>query len=58
VLRFAKAGELLWPEILQIEQPTDLPACRLGNDQRVRRGQGLQPGGEVRRLADNPALLR
>ena len=57
-LRLAKAGEWLRPKILQIEQPTDLPACRFANDQRVRRGQGLQPGGEVRRLADDAALLR
>jgi hypothetical protein len=57
VLRQGEAGELLRPEILQIEQPADLPACRFANDQRIRRGQGLQPGGEVRRLADDPALL-
>jgi hypothetical protein len=48
----------LRPEIGEIEQPADLPARRFGNDERVRRGQGLHPGGEVRGLADDPALLR
>ena len=57
-LRLGKAGERLRPEIVEIEQPADLPARRFGDDQRVRRGQRLQPGGEVRRLADDPALLR
>ena len=52
-LRLGKAGERLRPEIVEIEQPADLPARRFGNDQRVRRGQRLQPGGEVRRLADD-----
>ena len=46
------------PEVFQIEQLADLPAGRFGDDQRVRRGQGLQPSGKVRRLADDPALLR
>jgi hypothetical protein len=39
-------------------EPADLPARRFGDDQRIRRGQGLQPGGKVRGLADDPALLR
>jgi len=56
-LGFAKAGELLRPQILQVEQPADLPARCFANDQRVRHGQTLQPGSEVRRLADDPALL-
>jgi hypothetical protein len=37
-LRLGKAGEHLRPEIGEIEQPTDLPARRLADDQRVRRG--------------------
>src|SRR5438046_2039416 len=57
-LSLAKPRKLLRSQILQIEQPADLPACRLGDDQRVRRGQALQPGGKVRGLTDHPALLR
>ena len=56
-LRLGKPGEGLRPEIGEVEQPADLPARRFGDDQRVRRGQGLQPGGEVRGLADHSALL-
>jgi hypothetical protein len=40
-LRLGKPGERLRPEIGEIEQPADLPASRLGDDQRVRRGQSL-----------------
>jgi len=57
-LRLGKAGKHLWAEIGEIEQPADLRARRFGDDQRVRHSQGLQPGGKVRRLADDPALLR
>ena len=57
-MRLGKAGELLRPEVFEIEQPADLTACRFADDQRVRRGQSLQPSGEVRRLADDPTLLR
>ena len=53
-MRLGKAGELLRPEVFEIEQPADLTACRFADDQRVRRGQSLQPSGEVRRLADDP----
>ena len=56
-LRLGKAGERLRSEIGQIEQPADLPAGRFADDQRVRHGERLQPGGEVRGLADDPALL-
>ena len=56
-LRLGEAGQRLRPEIGEIEQPADLPARRFANDQRVPRSQGLQPGGEVRRLADDAALL-
>src|SRR5208282_5998442 len=47
----------LRPEISEFEQPADLPARALGNDERVRYGQRLQPGGKVWRFADHPALL-
>ena len=57
-LRLRKPGKRLRTEIGEIEQPADLPARCFADDQRVRRGQALQPGGEVRRLADDPALLR
>src|SRR5208282_6488026 len=57
-LRLGKAGKLLRPEVFEIEQPADLPARRLGDDKRVRRGERLQPGGEVRGLADDASLLR
>jgi len=46
-LRLAKTGELLRSDIFQIEQPTNLPAGCLGDDQRVRRGQSLQASGKV-----------
>jgi len=48
----------LRPEIGEIEQSADLAARRFGDDQRVRRGQGLHPGGEVRSLAEDAAFLR
>ena len=57
-LRLGEAGERLGSEIGEVEQPADLPAGRFGDDQCVRHGQTLQPGGEVRGLADDPALLR
>src|SRR4029077_7663325 len=56
-LRLPKASESLRTEISEIEQPADLAARRFADDQRARRGQRLQPGGEVRRLSDDPALL-
>jgi hypothetical protein len=56
-LRLGKPGKRLRPKIGEIEQPADLPARRLSDDERVRHGHGLQPGGEVRRLADNATLL-
>ena len=57
-MRLAETGKRLRPEIGEVEQPADLPARRFCNDQRVRRSHSLQSGGEVRRLADDPALLR
>ena len=56
-MRLGEAGKRLRAEIGEIEQPADLPARRFANDQRIRHGKRLQPGGEVRRLADDPALL-
>ncbi len=56
-LRLGKARKFLRSEVFEIEQPADLPTGRLADDERVRRGQCLQPGGEVRGLADDPALL-
>jgi pimeloyl-ACP methyl ester carboxylesterase len=40
-LRLGKAGQYLWAEIGEIEQPADLPARRFADDERVRRGKGL-----------------
>jgi hypothetical protein len=45
-------------EIAALEQIADQPAGAGGDDHRVRLGQGLQPGGEVRGFADNRVLLR
>src|SRR5687767_14128301 len=57
-LRCGEAGERPRPEILDLEQGADLPSRALGNDERARWGQRLQPSSEVRRLANNPAFLR
>ena len=46
------------PRSLILEEIADQPARARGDDDRVRLGQGLQPGGEVRRLADDRLLLR
>jgi hypothetical protein len=46
------------PQVFQIKQLANLPAGRFRDHQRIRRGQGLQPSGKVRRLADDTALLR
>ena len=56
-LRLGEAGKRLRAEICELEQPADLPARRFADDQRIGCGQRLQPGGEVRRLADDAALL-
>ncbi len=58
MLGLGKPGERLEAEILEIEQRADLPPCALCNDECARLGHCLQPGGKVRRLADDPALLR
>ena len=50
--------ELDGAEIAVLEEIADQPARARGDDDRVRLGQGLQPGGEVRRFADDRLLLR
>ena len=45
-------------EIAVLEEIADQPARARGDDDRVRLGQGLQPGGEVRRLTDDRLFLR
>ena len=45
-------------EIAVLEEIADQPARARGDDDRARLGQGLQPGGEVRRFADDRLLLR
>jgi hypothetical protein len=39
-----------------LEQIADQSARASGDDDRIRFGQGLQPGGEVRRFADDIVL--
>ena len=58
MLRFSKTGKRLRPEVFDFEQRADLPARAFGDDENSRLGHRLQPGGEIRRLADDPALLR
>jgi hypothetical protein len=57
-LRFDEAGELPRPEILDLEERADLPPRALGHDERIRCSERLKPCGEVRRLANDPPLLR
>ncbi len=45
-------------EIAVLEEIADQPARARGDDDRVRLGQGLQTGGEVRRFADDRLFLR
>ena len=45
-------------EIADLEQIADQPARAGSDDDRVRLGQGLQPGGQVWRFADHRLLLR
>ena len=52
------ALEVLRPEVLKLEQIAEQPARALGDDDRVRLGDRLQARREVRRLADDAALLR
>src|SRR6516165_12806939 len=45
-------------EVAILEEITEQPARAGGDDDRLRLGHGLQPGGEVRRLADDRLFLR
>jgi hypothetical protein len=45
-------------EITVVEEIADQPARARGDDDRVRFGQGLQTGGEVRRFTDDRSFLR
>ena len=58
MLRLDEASKLLLPEILELEQASDLPPSRVGDHETARRGESLQTGRSVRRLADDAALLR
>ena len=57
-LRLGETRELLRSEILDLEERTDLPPRTVTNHECARLGQRLQPGGEVRGLADHSAFLR
>jgi hypothetical protein len=57
-LTFGKPGERSQAKIFDLEQGADLPSCAIGNDERARLCERLQPGGEVRGLADDRLLLR
>ena len=52
------ALEVLGPEVLKLEQIAEKFPRALGNDHHVRLGDALQTRREVRRLADDAALLR
>ena len=52
------ALEVLGPEIAELEEIAEKPARALGYDDHVRFGQRLQARRQVRRLADDSALLR
>src|SRR5262249_3991893 len=53
-----EAGERLRPEVFDLDQTAELTPRAVGDDDPVRRGDGLQASGQVRRLADDAALLR
>ena len=56
--RRGDALDLDGAEIAVLEEIADQPARACGDDDRVRLGQGLQAGGEVRRFADDRLFLR
>ena len=56
--RLGEALHLDGAEIAVLEEIADQPPRARGDDDRVRLGQGLQPGGEVRGFADDRLLLR
>jgi hypothetical protein len=55
--RFGKTLEALRPEVVELEQAADQPPCRLADHDGAGYRQGLQAGGEVRRLADHRILV-
>jgi DHA2 family multidrug resistance protein len=57
-LRFGKPGERPHPKIFDLEQLADLPSRTIGDDERARFGEALQPGRKVGCLADDATLLR
>src|SRR5262249_17521082 len=52
------ALEVPWPEVLQLKEIADKSARAVADDDRVRLGDPLQARSEVRRLANDAALLR
>ena len=52
------ALEVLCPEVLELEEIAEKPPRAVGDDDHVRLGDALQARREVRRLADDAALLR
>ncbi len=52
------ALEVLWPEVLKLEEIAEKLSRAVGDDDHVRLGDALQACREVRRLADDAALLR
>ena len=50
--------EFFWPKVPHLEKIAQQPARGLGNDDGVRLGDALKARREVRRLADDTALLR
>ena len=51
--RLGEALEVLRPEVLKLEQAADKPTRPLADHHRAGLRQRLQPGREVRRLADH-----
>ena len=52
------ALEVLWAEVVQLEQIAEKSPGAFGDDDHVRLGDPLQPCRKVRRLANDAALLR
>jgi hypothetical protein len=52
-----EALEVLGPEVLELEEISELLSGALGDHHAVRLGNRLETCGEVRRLADDAALL-
>jgi hypothetical protein len=55
--RFGYTFEVSRPKVLYLEEIADHFSGALGDQHRIRLGDCLQTRGEVRRLADNAALL-